>query len=272
MRLELGALDLTGGKSYPLDGSEIPFPDLPSITALLPSYAQGDGAGSMRDALLNTMRALAVKVWADTGIELNQFVSPRYASGGMLDVWGRVLLNPRAVGESDGQYRTRLLTPIAGITPNAIKAAVLAVAARFNAKVAFQEPASDCIFAAGDDPNGQAWWGYVQPDNAILWSTDPTVQNTTDGVFVSPDRAGATFFIAMQLGAGADGVTPFALADDDVTTTDANCFLSDGTVDWGFAGFDGDPMEIQVVAEVERRRAFGISWMLIENPYLNAAV
>jgi hypothetical protein len=272
MRLSLGALDLSDGQRYCLDGSEIPFPDLDSMLALLPGYAQGEDAGAYRDIVLRVLRRLANKVWADTGSEQNAFVSPRYASGGLLDVWGIALQVPRLLNERDGSYRTRLLTAFVGITPNAIKSVVLGIAADFNnTKVAFQEPANDCIFAAGDDPNAQAWWGYAQPDNQLLWSSDPGNRNGTPGVFAAPETV-AAFYIIIQLGAGGDGVTPFALDDNDVTTTDANCFLSDGTVDWGFAGFDGDPFESRLVAEVNARKAFGVAWALIESPYLNGAL
>jgi len=275
MNLSRGALDLTNGQKYMLDGSEIPFPTLQSIQRLLPSYAQGDNAGAMRDAVLTVIRKLANKIWADTGSNQNGFVSPRYADGPMLDLWGFIEKNPRIIGEDNGTYRTRLLSDTDGITPNAIRNAVVAIAAKFGASVAFQEPASDGEFWTADDPNAEAWCSFWQSDSAIYWNYDPTVINQTTGGFWEPDRAGAQFWVLMQIGAGSDALTPHWT--NDATTIpnsdydDPQDFWADNANDYGYWGFDGDPLEVQIVSEVEARRAFAIAWMLIESPFLNAA-
>ena len=272
MRLSRGALDLTNGQRYSLDGSEIPFPDLDSIVALLPSYAQGDDAGAMRDALLNTIRLLANKIWADTGLALNAFVSPRYANGTMLDVWGVIRQMPRRVGEEFGAYRSRLLAAGNGVTPTAIKAAVQDAATEFNARVAFQEPANDGIYFAGDDLTAQSWSSYWQDYTQIYWNTDPLSPGSTDGGFWPPDVAGAQFWIAMQLGAGSDALTPRWSNDAGSDADSPQGYFADDAVDFGYWGFIGDPLEDRIVAEANARKAFGIAWLLIEHPYLNGAV
>jgi hypothetical protein len=274
VHLSLGALDLSDGQRYPLDRSEIPYASLDAIVGELPLSLQGDDMGAMRDALMETVRRLANKIWADTGSALNAFVSPRFASGGMLDVWGVLRQMPRAVNESDGGYRTRLLATADGITPVAIKAAALAIAATFNATLAFQEPATDGEFWTADDPTTEAWCCFWQGDNALYWNYDPTVANPTTGGYWTPDH-GAQFWIIMQLGAGSEALTTHWLSDTATVPSteydDPQDFWADNVNDYGFWGFDGDPLELQLAADIETRKAFGIAWMLIEDPSLNGA-
>lgn len=279
MDLAKGALDLTNGQRYSLDGSEIPFPTLASIQALLPSYLQGDGAGAMRDALLTTIAKLANKIQADIAVNQNGIQSPRFADDGLLAVRGVLRRMPRYVGETTAQYRTRLLSAQVGITPNAIRNAVLAAAAPFGANVAFQEPASDAEFWTDDDPNQETWCSFFQPDNGIYWNYDPTVPNPTTGGYFAPDVYGSLFWIIMQLGAGADASAPFLNDDDSAIPptngtfgyTDPSDFFADDTNDYGFMSFDGDPLELQITAIAQAMKAFGVSWALFEDPFLNAA-
>ena len=270
MRLSRGALDLSNGQRYSLDGSEIPFPDLESIQELLPSYARGDDAGAMRDALLNTIRKLANKIWADTGLALNAFVSPRYANGAMLDVWGIIRQRPRNPGETRGAYRDRLLAASSGMTAAAIQGAVLDQVALFpGASVVFQEPANDGEFWT-DDAQVAPWDSYYQDTNQILWNTGFPKSKT--GGYWAPDKPGAQFWVIIQRGAGSDGSAPKFVADDDSGAENPNGYWADEGIDWGYWAFDGDPLENRIVNEVEARKAFGVAWMLIEDPNLNGAV
>jgi hypothetical protein len=271
MDLSRGALDLTNGQQYPLDGSEVPLIDLPSAQALLPDYAQGDGAGAMRDALLNTIRALANKIWADIAENQNGLQSPRFSDDGMLNIWGFLRQMPRYVGESTAAYRTRLLQAPAGVTPVAIRGAVDAAAALFNANVAYQEPASDGQFWTADDPNAEAWCSFWQPDNGIYWNYDPTVTNQTTGGYWGPDSYGALFWIIMPLTAGSDSTSPFWTDDNDTNNVDPYGYWADDVNDYGYWAFDGDPLESQIVSIANAMKAFGIRWMLIEDPNLVSA-
>lgn len=271
MDLARGPLDLTGGQSYPLDGSELPIVDLPTAQALLPGYAQGEGQGAMRDIVLMAIRAMANKIWADIAQNQNGVMTPLYGDDGMLSVWGFLRQMPRYVGESTGAYRTRLMQAPGGVTPNAIRSAVRAAAAAFNASVAFQEPASDGMSLTDDDPTAEVWCSFLQPDAGLYWNYDLTVTNQTTGGYMAPDNYGAVFWVLMQLSAGSDASAPFFLGDSDLGI-DPSDFMADDVGDYGFLSFDGDPLEDQIVAIVNAMHAFGVAWALYEDPNLVTAI
>lgn len=131
------------------DDPPAPTWDAERMRDFLPGYVR-DAENPVQAAVLKALGMIANRCWAEEERILGAQQTPRKAGGLMLEEWGAERGIARISGESDGAYRARLLEEVQGITPSAIRAAVLAVLNPFFAPktAVFVEPQRDFAFRA----------------------------------------------------------------------------------------------------------------------------
>jgi hypothetical protein len=122
----------------------------------------------------------------------------------------------------------------------------------------FQQPSTDGMYVADDDLNAP-WSDFVQPNDGILWGYDPATPNQTWGNNITSDVPGAS----------DNGASNTPVDDPQDYIGDDNINNPGST--WSFISGDDDSLDERVVALVEARKAFGMPWMLIEEPFLQGA-
>lgn len=211
---------------------------LDDLKVLLPAVLR-NGTSNLRDAWLQTWGQEALGAQATVGFTFEAQASPRYAEGLWLDAWGNLLGRRRTPGESDQDFRARLMTTPDLVSPAAIKSAVNNIVAAAGAlPVIYNEPAVDqayCGPSTTSDPTNpnseqqtigslQTWFAFTQPliplsgvatpnqtvyyaQNLRFWANyNGVTGNTNIGAFSAP--LGASFWIIVQGAVADDGLTP----------------------------------------------------------------
>jgi hypothetical protein len=249
-----------------LDASDRPAPTLDAMLELLPGWAR-ELSSPVRDGLLAAWRAMGNHLWARIGQLLAAGGSPRCAEGVWLEAWGVEFRRAKVPGESDGQYRARLLNPPDVVSPTAIREAVEAIASEEGVdEVLFLEPAIDAMFAAPND-NGP-WECWLQPATGRLWPTDSTRSSNRYGLYAVPVTARALFWIVLPGDPGADA-SAFAAPNDSSTILD---FVGSTSTVFVYAFRAADLLLERIASEIEARRGGGVVWFGLYDPFLlNAA-
>lgn len=216
-----------------LDVNDPPAPSADSLNKLLPPSRQ-DGTGVMFLAVLEMVRAGLNIVWSRAGIALNAQRSPAFADGLELRAWGARLKRPQIVGETEPQYRARLLTPFKVITPAAIKEPVTALVAEVtNIAPVFLEPAVDACFCApttfaAGAPN---WSSFQQPATRRLWALDESRPGVKYGAYVVPATLPPQFWVIVPE-AGDDSQAPHTMPTTSAQIADPVDFLNSAALAW----------------------------------------
>lgn len=161
---------------FVVDESDPPMKSTDDGLALLPGYARRV-IGPPGVAVLEALGAIANKLWARSSIAIGQQQSPRFADAEWLNWWGELFHRPRAPGESDADYRARLMIPLKTITPNAIRGVLNALVAGAgfapNAQPVVEEVDGAAYLAPAYDVNSQ---GQMVPESTLHQSViAPTV-------------------------------------------------------------------------------------------------
>lgn len=259
-----------------VDETEPPVPwDHDALLGYLPAYLQGDAA-AVRDAIVEAYAAMARLAWAASSRLLDAQQSPRNAD----DVWlmehGRELHRAQAPGETEAQFRARLLRGSGGCSPVAIQEAANAILRETAplAEVAFIEPYTDAVFYADDaDPK---WSSFYQPTDKRLRAWNIGDGGKYAGIYYidgpppgSPPTAfGPSFWLALPIAEDTtDGVVFFHDEADGPADYSASDFY-----DAGFYG-TGDPSILyRIASEVEAMRLGGVPWFGFLDSLLSKAV
>jgi hypothetical protein len=247
-----------------LDRNDQILATLDDALNLLPAWAR-EPDSDVRDAMLEAWREMANFIQAKTGHLLGAVATPRHAEGLWLAEWGETYHRPKAAGESEGQYRARLLDQGDVVSPNAIKAAVDALVAEYSPiPPVYQEPATDAIFWA---PIEGPWTAFWQPTTVRLWAVYPDNINPTVGAYWVPDVQYALFWIILPGDQSAGELHAYYQLDDagDAGTQwptlafDPSFIMPPGE-ELGYV-FDSDtPLLEQVRSTVEPIRGAGVIW------------
>lgn len=235
------------------------------VAALLPARIAALAPAPLRDALAAAWGAIANLAQARIGQHLARVQSPRSADGAWLDdVWGVLFKLGRAPGESDADYRARLLAQFDVVSPAALDAAIAAVVARFTpvAPVVL-EPAVDALFAAPNDTG--PWVGWAQPPTARLWADYLPTDGAHAGAYAVPVVTGALFWVVLPGAAGDGEPAPYAEPDAWPTDTPYDApadYLGADDAHAGAYAYGPDGVLLEALAtEVEARRAGGVPWL-----------
>jgi hypothetical protein len=250
-----------------LDASDRPAPTLDDMLALLPGWAR-DLESPVRDALLLAWRAMANHLWARIGQLLAAGASPRAAEGIWLEAWGQELRRARFEGETDAQYRARLLSPPDVVSPNAVVAAVHEVTLAAGAPDAylFEEPgegSTSIAFAAADDDG--PWECYVQPSASRISARDDARPGAVWGMYAGPEPPNRAMFTVVLPTVPHDNTDGFSQPLD---SNDLG-FVEDVSAPSLYVfDYRGDMLLERVAAEVERVRGGGVLWKAWHDPAL----
>lgn len=244
-----------------IDNSEPPAPiwDEKAMLALLPARARRQGL-ALRDALLEAWGTMADAVWASISRTFGAQQGASNAGGRDLDdVWGEVTLRARIAGESDADYRARLLTPFDAVSPAAIKSIAAQLLARYFPlePLVYIEPAADFAWV-GSTSGGSL--SYVQPQNQKLWADGE--RPNAGGYVISADLI-PEFWIIIPAPAGSDDLSPFV-----GTPTDADAFIGSLSITPVYVAQVDPPLLVELLTEIEARRGGGVVWRLIVDPTL----
>jgi hypothetical protein len=232
-------------------------------------------SGSMidREAVLNMLGNISNEEWARVAFVLEAQQSPRFADGEWLAWWGDILGRRQQPGETAAAYRQRLLTPVAVITPSAIKTAVDAAVALFTTFHAiYLEPALDCAFAA---PVVCPWDAFAQPSNQRLLSYYPDAANPNPPSYAVPVTTGGLFWIILPSNAGDYERVPFASPTTNGFTDDWEFVAPVSPIPawaYGYTARASVPLGELIISEVDRRIAEGTAYFVLFDPFIATAV
>ena len=252
-----------------VDRSDRPYPLIDDLAKLLPAWMR-DKRTDVTNAMLLAWGAMCLYAWAKYGQTTLALVSPRFAAGAWLDEWGNWYKRPRQPGESDGQFRARLLTPPQVVTPSAIRTAIDAIVAEYTPqKAAYLEPAEDAMFCK-PLALGWSWACFVQPSNQRLWGHDPLAPHRTWGAYTTPKTPLPRLWIVLPgigrgIGSSAYAAPPNnALSSSYCTAVASNAFA------YAFAG--GISLIDKVFSEIQARRASGVLALVFHDPLVGSAI
>lgn len=257
-------LELPAEFDWCLDRNDQILPTLDAALELLPAWAR-EPDSDVRDALLSAWRDMANFVQAKVGHLLGAIATPRHAEGLWLAEFGDLYHRPKAPGESQGEYRARLLDQGDVVSPNAIKAAVDALVAKVSPIApVYLEPATDAAFWA---PIEGPWSAFWQPTNLRLWAVYPDNINPTVGAYWVPDVEYALFWIILPGDPSAGELQVYYQPDDAgpagtqwPTLINDPSFVMPIGAETGFI-FDSDtPLLEQIRSTVEPIRGDGVIW------------
>lgn len=255
-----------GNDALVLDRTDRPAPSREALLALLPGWVRS-AETPLRDAALDMLAAQVNFTWARIGLVFAQLRSPRHAAGLWLDAWGALRHRPRALRESEGAYRARLLAPTDVVTPTAIRRAVEALVTPVTVTpAALLEPAVDGMFASAED---STWACFVQGENQRLFGDDPTRPGEAWGAWLAPPN-GASFWVILPI--SADEGEPVVFAESGTGDANSESFAAPADGAFGFAFRATDTLLERVALDVEPRRGGGVGWLAWNDPLLNGAV
>lgn len=257
-----------------VDAGVMPAPDAEAVLALLPSWVADEADVAVRDAFVAAWGAMANALWACIGQTLARTASPRFAAGPWLALWGAALKQPRAHDETEGAYRERLLLPFLAVTPNAIRGAVDALVADVTPeKAACFEMAVDQGYWCDDDP-AATWGSFWQGDTTRLLADGAAFPMSAGGCYWSDsDNNLPEFWVVLPGDADDDSDAPYATETADAVDPDAwgeDAPVWPETEDRYFPAH-GDGLDDRIIADVEARRAYGVCWFMLVDPFLGDA-
>lgn len=270
------SLSLDPGNDEVLDSAALIAPTDAEVLRLLPAWVRRSPK-RLRDAVVQAARRFWTRVQRRIGRVMGALQTPRNATGYGLAAHGDIRQRPQAPGETEPQYRERLLVRPKKITPNAIRAAVTElVLARDPVPPVLFEPATEGVFVQDDELTSPPWMCFVQPlDGPLLWAEMPD-NPIRAGVWIGPEadvtRPVFVVFIAGPLYELDPDVTVYNEHDSVAGLEGAFAGADTGPVAWSFPGSEEPPLEEQVLREVEARRGAGVLWWMLIVPDLGGAL
>ena len=254
-----------------IDRSDRPFATIDDLVKLLPSWLRGYRT-SISDAVLLAWGAMVLFAWARYGQASLALVSPRHAAGAWLDEWGRWYKRPRQPGETDGQYRARLLTPSQVVTPAAIRTAVDSIVAQYTVeKAAYLEPSDDAMFCKAANLGWQ-WSCFAQPSTQRLWGYDPLrVTNLKWGAYTTPAQSLPRLWIVLPGVGRSSGQSAFAAKNPGASNA-SFCSPASPVAPWAYVFSTGLSLIEKVFSEVMSRKASGVLVFVFHDPLIASAV
>lgn len=244
----------------------LPQPTL-DPTDLLPAWAKALDS-PLRDAWLAAWEAMCTEAWNSFADVLQAQQSPRYAEGTWLTYWGQIMRRPPAPGESETDYRARLLQAVDVVTPEALLTIIDYIVGLFgNFPFGVVEPAVDCARCTTDAVT-PLFASYAQPDTTRLLMTLPagaTLSQQIAGMYTQPIAATPLFELFLPFNANDQTVAAHAqqLSDSHQTANDY--------VQFAYCTVAVDSLFAQLYNEIEARRGGGVSWSAYVDPYLRSA-
>lgn len=250
-----------------LDTSTHPLLSDEDALALFPEWVRELDDAPVRDALAAALRATFAALWSRAHATIAQEQSPRFASGAWLAEWGRRRQLPQAPGETEGDYRARLLRAPSVVTPSAVVSAVLALCPTARCF----EPATDGAFWS-DGSDVVAYWQCDEslPNAARLGNDDSSAPVRIPAYWGSlTSQSAPEFWIALPASFDALGDTlAFAETSDVLAPEFWTDSTLDGSTDETFVGVAQVGFDV-LVSDVDARRAYGVPWFAFVDPLLD---
>lgn len=267
-------LDLPRANEWTLDAGDVAALTDADVLALLPAWVRGMNTVS-RDVVVRAARRFWNRVQARVGRTFAALQSPRHATGLRLREHGAMKRRARAPQEAEHEYRARLLTRPAMITPAALRGAVrsLVLAETPTAPVAL-EPATEGLFVQ-EDGGSFPWSCFVQKDgDPPLWADMPD-NDIPAGVWLSLDEdVSRPVFVVLIEGPVYDLDDQLFALPEVATAPDVDGLFvgaDSPLVSWSYVSSEALPLVDRVVRDVEARRGAGVVWWLLVVPNLRGA-